>query len=226
MPEMYEDRRDAGRKLASMIAQRGGWEDAIVLGLPRGGAPVAHEVAQALGAPLDLVIVRKIGAPGQEELAMGAIASGGGRVLNHEVVDSLGVPEEAIEEIVEREQDELRRREAEYRGDRAAPSVEGRTVVLVDDGMATGATMRAAAEALRSLKPKRIVIAAGVAPRETVLRLEAVADEVIVPMTPSQFMSVGSWFKDFDPTTDAEVRSILESAWSEDSPDGGEGRSS
>src|SRR5437588_7597278 len=158
-PQRFRDRQAAGRALADPLAHYAGRDDVLVLGLPRGGVPVAAEVARALGAPLDVFLVRKLGLPGQEELAMGAIASGGARVLNEELVEALGLPERLIDEVAAREEEELRRREVLYRGERPAPEVEGKTVILVDDGLATGSSMRAAVAAIRRLRPARIVVA-------------------------------------------------------------------
>lgn len=212
----YRDRAEAGRGLSSALSEYSGRSDVIVLGLPRGGVPVAFEVARSFQAPLDVMLVRKLGAPGQPELAMGAIASGGVRVLNQRVLESLGVSEGQIEEAAERERAELQRREAEYRGTRRPPRIGSRCVILVDDGVATGATMRAALEALRELGAEETVAAAGVAPAETVERLREVADEVVIPMTPPQFGSVGAWFEEFDQTSDEDVRALLERAWSQE----------
>jgi putative phosphoribosyl transferase len=186
-----------------------------VLALPRGGVPVAAEIAAALGAELDLMIVRKLGAPGQTELAMGAIASGGVRVLNRDVIASLGIKETAIEEVARREQQELERREHAYRGERPRPAIEGHCVILVDDGIATGATMRAGIEALRRLKPAKIVVAVPVAPPDTVARLRNVADEVVCLATPEPFWAIGQWYVEFPQLSDETVRQALAEAWKE-----------
>jgi predicted phosphoribosyltransferase len=209
MPERFRDRREAGRILASHLMHYSGRDDVIVLALPRGGVPVAYDVARALGAPLDVFLVRKLGVPGHEELAMGAIASGGVRVLNDSVVRGLRIPQRAIDEVAREEQAELERREREYRGDRTAPQVAGRTVILVDDGLATGASMRAAAEALRRLGPKRIVIAVPAAAPETCEDFRHEVDEIVCALTPDPFHAVGVWYEDFSATSDEEVRSLL-----------------
>jgi len=181
----------------------------MVLGLPRGGVPVAAEVARALGAPLDVFLVRKLGLPGQEELAMGAIASGGARVLNDEVVNALRLPESVLEQVTERERAELERRDRAFRGDRPPPDVRGRVAIVVDDGLATGSTMRAAIAALRTLEPARIVVAVPAAPPATCEELRAEVDDLVVLLTPHPFHAVGLWYEDFTPTSDQEVRAIL-----------------
>ncbi len=206
---LYRDRRDAGRKLAAKLTAYANRPDVIVLALPRGGVPVAYEVARALHAPLDVFLVRKLGVPGYEELAMGAVATGGVRVLNKQVVDSLGIPEYLIEAVAAREQQELARRERLYRGGRPPPDVRGRTVILVDDGLATGATMQAAIEALRRLQPARIVVAVPTASPETCEQMKAVADDVICAITPEPFHAVGRGYEDFSQTSDDEVRTLL-----------------
>jgi predicted phosphoribosyltransferase len=207
---LFGDRREAGRRLAGALAAYRG-EHLLVLGLPRGGVPVAHEVARALDAPLDVCLVRKLGVPGHEELAMGALASGGQVVIEPRVVESLRVPEAAIEAVVSGERRELERRERLYRGSRSAPDVQGRTVILVDDGLATGSTMRAAARSLRAAAPKSLVIAVPVAPPDTCLEMGSEADDVICLETPEPFLAVGVWYRDFAPTTDEEVCALLES---------------
>jgi putative phosphoribosyl transferase len=181
----------------------------LVLGLPRGGVPVAHAVAQALGAPLDLCLVRKLGVPGQPELAMGAIASGGVRVLNTEVVDWLKISSAAVEAVATREQQELQRRDRVYRGDRPPPDLRDRTVILVDDGIATGWTMRAAIAAVRRQRPARLVVAAPVAPPQTYRALQAEVDDVVCLLTPDNLYSISLWYDDFAQTTDAEVCALL-----------------
>lgn len=209
----FQDRSDAGRLLGQELRRFAGRDDVIVLALPRGGVPVAFEVADALGVELDLMLVRKLGAPGQEELAMGAIASGGARVLNADVVQSLLVSEAAIEVAVQRESRELERRERAYRGTRPPPRIAGRTVLLVDDGLATGATMRAAVAAVRALHPASVVVAVPVAPPETLRSLETEADEVVCLAAPPMFYAVGQWYADFPQTTDEEVVALLQRAW-------------
>ncbi len=212
---IFRDRADAGRVLARELRQYAGRTDVLVLGLPRGGVPVAFEVARELGAPLDVFVVRKLGAPGQEELAMGAIASGGVRVLNSEVVHLLGISANEIETITQREEQELERRERLYRGERPAIDPRGRTVILIDDGLATGSTMRAAAKALRRLGPEKIVVAVPVASRSTCEELGAEVDEVVCAATPEPFYAVGQWYASFAQTTDEEVRDLLERAASQ-----------
>lgn len=205
----YRDRADAGRRLAAALGEYAGRGDVLVLALPRGGVPVAFEVARALDAPLDLFLVRKLGVPGHEELAMGAIAMGGVRVLNSHVVDTLRIPDAAIAAAAAQEEVELRRRDAAYRGDRLPPDVRGRTVVVVDDGLATGATMRAAVAALRAQEPAELVVAVPVAARETVDALAADVDRVVCPLLPEPFQAVGLWYDDFTQTEDDEVRDLL-----------------
>jgi len=186
--------------------------DVVILALPRGGVPVAFEVARALHAPLDVFLVRKLGVPGREELAMGAIASGGVRVLNDEVVWTLQIPDEVIDQVTAEEQRELERREREYRGDRPALDVSGRWVILIDDGLATGSSMRAAVAALRLKGPARIVVAVPVAAASTCEAMQTVADEVVCIRTPEPFGAVGLWYDDFSQTTDEEVRELLRQA--------------
>jgi predicted phosphoribosyltransferase len=208
----FRDRSEAGRKLAVRLSAYANRPDVMVLALPRGGVPVGLEVAQALHAPLDVFLVRKLGVPGQEELAMGAIASGGVRVLNGALVRALGVPKETIAAVVDRELRELERRERAYRDERPAPDVRGRTIILVDDGLATGSTMRAAVAALRKQGPARIVVAVPVGAVETCAGLQAKADEVVCVYTPDPFYAVGAWYRDFSQTTDEEVRDLLNRA--------------
>lgn len=212
---MFRDRTEAGRRLAEALADYRGSPDVLVLALPRGGVPVAYEAADGLGAELDVFVVRKLGVPGQEELAMGAIASGGIRVLNENVVQGIGISEDMLNRVTEKEQQELDRREQSYRGDRPFPPVEGRVVILVDDGLATGATMRAAVEAVRHRQPSEVVVAVPVAPPETIDRLQQTADVVVCLETPRTFFSIGGWYEDFSQTTDAEVRALLERARSQ-----------
>jgi putative phosphoribosyl transferase len=205
----YQDRTEAGQQLAAKLMAYANRPDVSVLGLARGGVPVAFEVAEVLEVPLDVFVVRKLGVPGQEELAMGAIASGGVRVLNEDVVRLLDIVPEFIHTVAAREQRILEYREHFYRGDQPAPEVQGRTVILVDDGLATGATMRAAVAALRQRQPARIVIAVPVAARAICNELRVVADEVVCAATPEPFHAVGLWYEDFTATSDAEVRDIL-----------------
>jgi putative phosphoribosyl transferase len=208
----FPNRREGGRALAELLARSVGDGQAVVLALPRGGVPVGFEVAKALDSPLDVFLVRKLGVPGHEELAMGAIASGGVRVLNDEVVAELGIPGWAIERVAAREQAELERREKLYRGDRPPADVSGKVAILVDDGLATGASMRAAALAVRQLNPSRVVIAVPVAAAETCAELRHLADEVVCVATPEPFYAVGLWYRDFSPTSDQEVVELLEAS--------------
>jgi putative phosphoribosyl transferase len=207
--ERYSDRREAGRALAAALAPYTGRDDVVVLALPRGGVPVGYEVASALGVPLDVFVVRKLGVPGHEELAMGAIATGGVRVLVPSVVESLGISSDEIDQVADAERRELERRERQYRGDRPELDVRGRTVILVDDGLATGATMRAAVAALRQCEPARIVVAAPVGARDACDEFRALADDVICARTPEPFYGVGLWYEDFSQTSDDEVRDLL-----------------
>jgi putative phosphoribosyl transferase len=208
-----KDRVEAGSLLAQALQHYAGRSNTLVLALPRGGVPVAFEIVKAIHAPLDLMLVRKLGTPGQEELAMGAIAPGGVRLLNAEIVAQLGISDEAIEEVSAREREELERRQRAYRGDRPEPEVRGRCVILVDDGLATGATMRTAIKALRQRHPERIVVAVPVAPKETIVTLRNEADEVICLATPAPFWAIGGWYQRFPQTSDAEVKSLLALAW-------------
>ena len=208
----YIDRTDAGRRLASHLAEYAGRDDTLVLALPRGGVPVGYEVARALDAPLDVFVVRKLGLPWQEELAVGAIASGGAVVLNDDVVRLSGITRDQLDRVTRAEEAELHRRERQYRGERPFPRLAGKVAILVDDGLATGATMRAAVDALRHERPARIVVAVPVAAAETCARLRAVADDVVCAMTPERFEAVGLWYDDFSQTTDAEVQELLSRA--------------
>jgi len=210
-PRPYLDRTDAGIQLAGHLAAYAGQADVVVLGLPRGGVPVAAEVARALRAPLDVFCVRKLGVPGQPELAMGAIATGGVVVVNEGVVAEISVPPDVMAEVTARERAELERRERAYRGDRPPLPLAARTVVLVDDGLATGASMRAAVRAVWAVGPARVVVAVPVAAAETCRSLEAEADEVVCPLAPKGFRSVGGWYEDFSTTSDDEVRRCLTS---------------
>jgi putative phosphoribosyl transferase len=208
----FKDRREAGRELAMALAKhRSG--DLVVLALPRGGVPVAYEVACALGAPLDIFVVRKLGAPGEEELAMGALASGGLIVLNDDIVSERNISAEAISEVAQRETHELVRREQLYRGGRQPVNVADKTVIVVDDGLATGASMRAAIRALRKGAPRQIVTAVPIAAPETCSELADEADETVCAVTPEPFRSVGHWYRDFSQTSDDEVRELLGTAW-------------
>lgn len=217
----FDDRADAGRFLARELCEqardleRAGAE-ALVLALPRGGVPVAYEVARALRAELDVFLVRKLGVPGHEELAMGAIASGGVRVINEAVVQALRIPASTIDAVAAAERDTLVRRERQYRGDAPRPRVRDRTVILVDDGLATGASMRAALEALGREEPRRLIAAVPVAPPETCKELKAEADEVVCAATPGTFYGVGQWYRDFAQTSDEEVRDLLARAATRD----------
>ena len=208
-PQRFRNRTDAGRQLAEKLAAYANRPGVLVLALPRGGVPVGFEVAQELGAPLDVFLVRKLGVPGYEELAMGAVATGGVRVLNDEIVRGLGISEHEIDAAAARELQELARRQRLYRGDRPPPDIAGRTVIVVDDGLATGATMRAAIQALRQQQPARIVVAVPTASPDTCEALKAEADDVVCAMTPEPFLAVGHWYEDFTQTTDDEVRELL-----------------
>ena len=205
----FRDRADAGRVLAAALGHLAGAPRLLVLGLQRGGVPVAYEVARALQAPFDVLLVRKLGVPSQPELAMGAIAGGGVRVLHQAVIDALTIPPAVVAAVAEREGAELARREKAYRDDRPAIEVAGRTVVVVDDGVATGSTMRAAVAALRAQGAGRIVVAVPVGARETCEELTHLADEVVCPRMPASFHAVGQWYDDFSQTTDDEIRALL-----------------
>jgi predicted phosphoribosyltransferase len=205
----FLDRADAGRHLAVALAAYANRGDVVVLGLPRGGVPVAYEVARELAAPLDVFVVRKLGVPGHEELAMGAIAAGGIEILNREVIDQVGVSRDLVDRVAARERNELQRREAAFRGGRGPVDVAGKTVVAVDDGLATGSTMEAAIAALRLLNPSRIVVAVPVGAEDTCKRLRTAADEVVCLVTPRPFQAVGQWYADFSQTSDDDVRALL-----------------
>jgi putative phosphoribosyl transferase len=209
---IFHDRRHAGRLLARLLMDYADRTDVLVLALPRGGVPVGFEVARRLHAPLDVFLVRKLGVPGIEELAMGAISTGGVRVLNEDVVRGLQIPEATIEAVAAEEQRELERRERAYRDDRPPPKVRGRTVILVDDGLATGSTMRAAVAALRQQHPARILVAVPVASGSTCEEMQEVADNVVCAITPENFRAVGLWYEDFSQTTDEEVYDLLRQA--------------
>jgi predicted phosphoribosyltransferase len=208
----FRDRTEAGRLLAETLREYANRNDVVVLALPRGGVPVGFEVAKALNAPLDVFVVRKLGLPGQEELAMGAIASGGARVLNRDLIRALGIPDQVLEQVTQEEQRELERREREYRDGRPPVDVRGKTAILVDDGLATGSSMRVAVLALKQKQPAQIVVAVPVAPRDSCVELESVADKVICAVTPEPFWGVGQWYADFSQTSDEEVRDLLRRA--------------
>jgi putative phosphoribosyl transferase len=206
---LFRDRTEAGKRLAEQLTEYADRDDVLVLALPRGGVPVAFEVAKELNVPMDIFLVRKLGVPGHEELAMGAIASGGVRVLNEDVVNYLSIPGEVIDRVAASELRELERRERAYRGDRPQPDVRGKTVILIDDGLATGSTMRAAAAALRQQQPARIVVAVPVSAPQTCDEFKMEVDEIVCAVTPEPFHAVGLWYEDFSQTTDEEVRDLL-----------------
>jgi len=219
MTKRFRDRAEAGRLLAQKLRYYMHKPDVLVLALPRGGVPVACEVARRLGAPIDVFVVRKLGTPGQRELAMGAIATGGVRVLNEDVIRLMRIPEQAIDIVSAEERREMERRELAYRGARQAPDLKDKTLILVDDGLATGSTMHAAVAALRQKKPARIVVAIPVAPRSTLREFAGEADEVVCVLAPDEpFDGVGRWYLDFSQTTDEEVRELLERAYCEETP--------
>ena len=208
----FADRHDAGKALAERLKEYSGRNDVVVLALPRGGVPVAYEVACTLHAPLDVFVVRKLGVPGHEELAMGAIASGDVRVLNQDVLQWYRLSDADVDAVTRHEKGELERRERLYRGSRPLTPIDGRTVILIDDGLATGSTMRAAVEAVRRLNPTRIVVAVPVGTKDTCDQLGQIADEAICLMTPASFSAVGQWYLDFSQTSDDEVGRLLASA--------------
>ena len=209
---LFRDRREAGRQLAAVLTKYVDCPEALVLALPRGGVPVAFEVAMALNAPLDIFVVRKLGVPGHEELAMGAIATGAVRVINDAVVQALNITPQVIDQVTVDERRELKRRERAFRDDRPAPAIANRIVILIDDGLATGATMRAAVQALRQQHPTRIVVAVPTAAPETCAAFRAEVDEIVCAVTPARFGGVGRWYQDFSQTTDEEVRALLQRA--------------
>ena len=213
---IFRDRLDAGKKLASRLTAYANRPDVLVLGLPRGGVPVGYEVARALNAPLDVFVVRKLGVPGQEELAMGAIATGGMVILNDVVIQGLAVPEKIIYGVIAMEEQELERRERLYRGDRPSPNIPGRVVILVDDGLATGSTMKAAVAAISELQPQKVVVAVPVGAASTCREFQIIADEIVCAATPDNFYAVGLWYEDFTPTTDEEVHDLLARANTQD----------
>jgi putative phosphoribosyl transferase len=209
---VYKNRQDAGRQLARFLAQYEGHDDVVVLGLPRGGVPVAYEVAQAIDAPLDVLIVRKLGVPGYEELAMGAIASGGAQVIHHDIVRQLSIPDEAVERVIVSEKRELERRENAFRGGMEPLNIRNKIVILVDDGLATGATMKAAVEAVYTSSPNKVVVAVPIASPDICDAMRHLVDEVICAATPQPFHAVGLWYTNFEQTTDDEVKTLLQEA--------------
>ncbi|MBZ5493904.1 MAG: phosphoribosyltransferase [Acidobacteriia bacterium] len=209
---MFVNRVDAGRQLATKLARYANREDVLVLGIPRGGVPVAFKVAEAIRAPLDILLVRKLGVPGERELAMGAIASGGARILNRRLIYQLGVTEDQVAETIADQEAELQRREELYRGVRSGVPVQGKTIILVDDGIATGSSMLAGIEALRTLRPKKIVVAVPVAPTHADADFRGVADEFICLDQPEEFYGIGQFYKDFSQVDDLEVRALLETS--------------
>lgn len=208
----FRNRQDAGQQLADRLSWLAESEKLLVLGLPRGGVPVAREVAEALKAELDVFVVRKLGTPGQPELALGAVASGGVRVLNRQITEALQVSQGQIDDITRGELQKLERQEMQFRGDRPPAEVAGRDVIVVDDGLATGATMHAACQALRRREPRQVIVAVPTAPRDAVDRLTEVADHVVSVMIPTDFAGVGAWYQDFSQVSDREVRRLLEEA--------------
>jgi putative phosphoribosyl transferase len=211
----FPDRTQAGEALAELLAQEGDWQDALVLALPRGGVPVAYQVARRLGLELDILVVRKLGTPGNRELAMGAIASGGVRVMNEDILHYVHVSKAEIDGTVAQEAHELQRSERAYRGNRALPVIAGRAVILVDDGLATGATMRAAVQAVRQLGASSITVAVPVAAPDSVAQLEALTDRIVCLHLPHDLYAIGRWYENFDQTSDRQVVELLQRAWSE-----------
>jgi len=220
MDERFQNRTEAGRRLAAALVRYAGRNDVLVLGLPRGGVPVAFEIASALDAPLDVFIVRKLGLPGHEEFGIGAIASGGMRIVDESVLRAYGVDADTLDQITTRELRELGRREQLYRDGRPFPAIENRIVILVDDGLATGSTMRAAVAALREKRPREIVVAVPVGARETCAAMAALADEIVCLETPDPFYAVGLWYMNFEQTEDEEVHDLLERAAAKTVPRG------
>jgi putative phosphoribosyl transferase len=218
MDERFQNRTEAGRRLAAALVRYAGRNDVLVLGLPRGGVPVAFEIANALDAPLDVFIVRKLGLPGHEEFGIGAIASGGMRIVDESVLRAYGVDADTLDQITARELRELGRREQLYRDGRPFPTIENRIVILVDDGLATGSTMRAAVAALREKRPREIVVAVPVGARETCAAMAALADEIVCLETPDPFYAVGLWYMNFEQTEDDEVHDLLERAAAKTAP--------
>jgi putative phosphoribosyl transferase len=219
---IFTNRTEAGQQLASRLSKYANRDDVIVLGTPRGGVPVAFEVATALRLPLDIFVLRKLGVPGHEELAFGAIASGGVHVIDRDIVEGYGLTGSDIERVIQKEEQEMRRRENVYRGSRPALDVVGRTVILVDDGIATGASIRAGIRALRQLNPARIVVAVPVAPPTTCARLKFETDEIVCLEMPNQFFGVGQFYIDFSEVTDEEVNDLLERAWHQNGEQSGD----
>ncbi len=213
---LFRDRFEAGQLLAQKLMAYADKSDVLILALPRGGVPVAYEVAMTLHVPMDILVVRKLGVPGREELAMGAIASGGIYVLNEAVIVMEQIPLEIVHEVAKRELKEIERRERVYRGDRPLPIIEDRTVILIDDGLATGATMHAAIRVLRQQSPARLVVAAPVGAEQTCNQFRDEVDEIICAVTPDPFIAVGMWYEDFSQTTDEEVRDLLHKAWEQE----------
>ena len=212
MFHLYKNRREAGRKLAGALAEYASQDDVIILALPRGGVPVAYEIAGILNAPLDVLLVRKLGVPGHEEFAMGAIAWGKVQIINQDTVQRLGISQEAIQQVIDKEDQELHRRNQLYRNDQPLPQIKGNRVVVVDDGLATGATMKAAVSALRQMGANGIIVAVPVASSDSCRELEEIADKVICLHTPEPFYGVGQWYRDFSQTTDQEVENLLSHA--------------
>jgi predicted phosphoribosyltransferase len=206
---IFNNRQDAGRRLAEKLTHYAGRDDVVVLGLPRGGLPVAYEVSEALDAPLDVFLVRKLGVPGRKEFAMGAIAMGGVQVMNRDVVNWMGVTPEDIERVAESERNEMDRRNKAYRGDRPLPELSGKIVMLVDDGLATGATMRAAITGVRAFDPEKVVVAVPTGSPDVCAKFQDEADEVVCLSMPEPFEAVGAWYRDFSQTSDDEVRELL-----------------
>ena len=206
----FHDRKEAGQLLALELAHYKNRRDVLILALPRGGVPVAHEIASVLHCPLDVLVVRKLGVPGHEEMAMGAIATGGIRLINPDIISALGITPEAVEAVERKEEEELFRRERSYRGNRGPLDTNDKTIVLVDDGIATGATMQAAIASLRQRRVRKIIVASPVAPSSVALSLRRMADDVVMVMKPEDFGGVGRWYENFSQTSDEEVQQILE----------------
>lgn len=213
--DQFIDRQESGRTLAQLLHAYQNRTDTIVLALPRGGVPVAYEIARSLNLPLDVFIVRKLGVPWHEELAMGAISMGNTVVFNQEIIDQLGISQHAIDQIIQAEREEIERRLLAYRGNRPQPELENKTVILVDDGIATGATVRAAILALQKNKPAAIILAVPVAPLSTCNELQHKVSEIVCPLRPDNFLAVGNWYLDFQQVTDKEVTTLLKQLWQE-----------